>query len=75
MADFFVIGHFIEALFSPLIPFFVAVEGDGSGVGSNPDDEYDNKIEFFRKKGVRVTERRCTGRLHPFWRVTRVTGG
>ena len=32
MADFFVIGHFIEALFSPLIPFFVAVEGDGSGV-------------------------------------------
>ena len=32
MADFFVIGHFIEALFSPLIPFFVAVEGDGGGV-------------------------------------------
>ena len=49
MADFFVIGHFIEALFSPLIPFFVAVEGDGGGVGRNPDDEYDNKIEFFRK--------------------------
>ena len=32
MTDFFVIGHFIEALFSPLIPFFVAVEGDGGGV-------------------------------------------
>ena len=34
-----------------------------------------NYTKIFEKKGVRVTERRCTGRLHPFLRVTRVTGG
>ena len=32
-------------------------------------------IDIFEKKGVRVTECRCTGHLHPFLRVTRVTEG
>jgi hypothetical protein len=32
-------------------------------------------IGFFVKKGDRVTKRRCTGRLHPFSWVTRVTEG
>ena len=54
MADFFVIGHFIEALFSPLIPFFVAVEGDGGGVGRNPDDEYDNNNKIEPVGGIKL---------------------
>ena len=40
-----------------------------------PERRGNTCIGFFVKKGDRVTERRCTGRLHPFQRVSGVTEG